>query len=264
MPGWALLRAASMSSAGPFPFPFPSDARRAFGSDEAALRFATAAQLQPDARVLMLGCGPGNTGLVLVRERGATLVAADPEASALDALRELARLEGLEMRLQTRRVDLTQLPFEEGSFDAVWVPGRVPFRLEDALRRLRPLLAPRGRLGLTYPARVGRQVRREAIESWQTRLGEALRSPRDLLMVLEQAGFEPESAEALSDRELDAVYNDLEHSLEGASAEVAATLRAEAAAHRAHAGAPACVTYAFLTGRRREPGEKPPVARDRG
>ena len=253
-----------MTSAGPFPFPFPSDARRAFASDEAALRFATAAQLQPDARVLLLGCGPGNTGLALARERGATLVCADPDGAALDALRELAKLEGLEGRVQTRRVDLGELPFAEGSFDAVWIPGRVPYRLEDALRRLRPLLAPRGRLGLTYPARVGRQVRRESIEGWQARLGEALRSPRDLLMELERAGFEPESAEALSDRELDAVYNDLEHSLENASGEAAATLRAEAALHGGHAGAAACVTYAFLTGRRKEPGEKPPVARDRG
>jgi hypothetical protein len=82
--------------------------------------------------------------------------------------------------------------------------------------------------------------------------------------VLEAAGFEPESAESLHDTELDALYRDIEAGLAASPVgPQAAGLREELALHRESNGK-ASVSYAFVVGRRKEPGEKPPASRDRG
>jgi SAM-dependent methyltransferase len=252
-----------MSSAGPFPLYFPGDARRAFGSDEATRRFARVAQLEPGSRVLVLGCGPNTAAVLLARDMGCSVVAADTEDANLTAVRERVRALGLGDRVETRRVDLDRLSFPEGEFDAVLVQGRVYFPLETALKSLRRFLAPQGRIGLTYPARVGRYTAKSALEFWEKRLGAAPLLPREMLLALEATGYEPESAETLTDLELDNLYRDLEPRLASAPPEQAEVLRQEIALHREQNGK-AGVSYAFIVGRRREPGEKPPASRDRG
>ncbi len=74
-----------MSPAGPFPLYYPGDARRAFGSDEATRRFARVAQLEPGSRVLVLGCGPNTAAVLLARDLGCSVVAADTEEANLTA-----------------------------------------------------------------------------------------------------------------------------------------------------------------------------------
>jgi hypothetical protein len=69
--------------------------------------------------------------------------------------------------------------------------------------------------------------------------------------------------ESLTELELDNLYRDLEPRLQSAPAQDAAVVREEIAVHREHNGK-AGVSYAFLIGRRKEPGEKPPASRDRG
>ena len=69
--------------------------------------------------------------------------------------------------------------------------------------------------------------------------------------------------ETLDPVELDSLYRELEPHLELAPASVAHWLRAEVALHLTH-GASTGVSYALVTGRRKEAGERPPVVRDRG
>jgi SAM-dependent methyltransferase len=236
-----------MSPAGPFPLYYPGDARRAFGSDEATRRFARVAQLEPGSRVLVLGCGPNTAAVLLARDMGCSVVAADTEDANLTGV----------------RVDLDRLSFPENEFDGVLVQGRVYFPLEASLKSLRRFLAPQGRLGLTYPAKVGRFTAKSALEFWEKRLGAPLLLPRELLLALEAAGYEPESSETLTDMELDHLYREVEQRLGSASAEQAEAMRQEISLHREQNGK-AGVSYAFIVGRRREPGEKPPASRDRG
>jgi SAM-dependent methyltransferase len=252
-----------MSSAGPFPLYYPGDARRAFGSDEATRRFARVAQLEPGSRVLVLGVGPNTAAVLLARDMGCSVVAADTEDALLAGVRERVRALGLGDRVETRRVDLDRLSFPEGEFDAVLVQGRVFFPLEKTLQSLRRFLAPQGRIGLTFPARVGRFTAKAVLEFWEKRLGAPPVLPREMLLALEAAGYEPESAESLTDLELDNLYRDVESRLEAVPAEQAEVMRQEIALHREQNGK-AGVSYAFIIGRRREPGEKPPASRDRG
>jgi cyclopropane fatty-acyl-phospholipid synthase-like methyltransferase len=252
-----------MSPAGPFPLYYPGDARRAFGSDEATRRFARVAQLEPGSHVLVLGCGPSSAPVLLARDLGCSVVAADPEEALLTLVRERVRALGLGDRVETRRVDLDKLGFPEEEFDAILVQGRVFFSFGTSLDSLRRILAQRGRIGLTFPARVGRYTGKQALEFWERRLDTQPLLPRELLLEMEAHGFEPESVETLTDLEMDALYRDVETRLEGAPADAAALMRQEIALHREQNGK-AGVSYAFVIGRRKEPGEKPPASRDRG
>ncbi|MCY1077417.1 SAM-dependent methyltransferase [Archangium lansingense] len=253
-----------MSPAESFPLYFPGDARRPFSSEVATRRFAKVAQLEEGGRVLELGCGPsGPASVVLAQEFGCSVVAADADETMLIHMRDRVRSLGLDGRVDVRRVDLRKPVFREGEFDAILCQGRMFMALPDAFGTLRPLLAHQGRLGITYPVRVGRVTPRAVLEFWERRLGAPLLLPRELLQHLALAGFEPESVESLQDAELDAFYRELEPLLAKASAEQSVWLREEMALHRENNGK-ATSSYAFAVGRRREPGEKPPATRDRG
>jgi len=253
-----------MSPAEPFPLYHPADARRAFGSDDVTRRFAKVAQLEPGSNVLVLGCGAdGAAALLLARELGCSVVAADADADVVAAVRERVRNQGLADRIETRGVDLDSLGLPEGAFHAILVQGRVLYPLRDSLARLRGLLAKRGRVGLTFPARVVRVLPKAAQAFWERRVGGPLLHPGELLQALEASGYEPESSETLSDVELDDYYREVEANLRPTSGPRAASLREELSLHRENNGK-AAVSYAFFVGRRKEQGEKPPASRDRG
>jgi SAM-dependent methyltransferase len=252
-----------MSVAEPFPLYFPGDARRPFGTEVATRRFAKVAQLEEGGRVLELGCGPSSfAGVVLAQEFGCSVVAADWNEAMLSRMRERVHSLALDGRIEVRRIELRQLTFREGEFDAILCQGVVLMALSDALRSLRPFLATHGRLGITYPVRVGRVTPRAVLEFWERRLGAALLLPRELLHQLSLAGYEPESIESLQDTELDTLYREVLPHLEQAPAGSADWLKEEMALHQESGTSTS--SYAFAVGRRREPGEKPPASRDRG
>ncbi|MFB1484107.1 cyclopropane-fatty-acyl-phospholipid synthase family protein [Corallococcus sp. RDP092CA] len=253
-----------MSPAEHFPLYHPPGAQRAFGSDDATRRFAKVAQLEPGSRVLVLGCGPdGGAAMLLAQELKCSVVAVDVDEALVSPVRERVRAQGLSDRVEVRRVAPDALGLLDGPFHGILVPGRVQYPLDVSLRVFRPLLGKRGRVGFTFPARVGRFTPKSVLDFWENRLGAPLLLPRELLQALEAAGFEPESVESLHDTELDAFYKELEAHLPEGDAPESAALREELALHREHNQRPG-VSYAFAVGRRKEPGEKPPASRDRG
>jgi ubiquinone/menaquinone biosynthesis C-methylase UbiE len=252
-----------MSPAGSFPLNYPGDARRAFGSDELTRRFARVAQLEPGSRVLVLGGSPVHAAVLLARDLGCSVVAADTEEGPLSPVRERVRALSLGDRVDVRRIDLGQPGFPEGEFDAVLIQGRVFSPLTHSLRSLRRVLSLRGRLGMIFPSRVGRFLPKASTEFWEKRLGAPLLLPRELLLAMESEGYEPESVETLPESDLDGVYQDVEAHLEGLPEAEVQVLRQEIALHREQHGKPG-VSLSFFIGRRKEPGEKPPASRDRG
>lgn len=247
----------------PFPLFFPLDARRAFANEELVRRIARASRWSSGARILDLGAGAAS--VLLAREFNCTVVAADSDPAVLDLLRERAKGHSATERIEVRQVEFAELPFTDGEFHGILALGRVPLPLSVATRTLRAYLAPKGRLVLTYPVKVGRFPLKIATDFWEQKLGEPLLSPREALQVLEGAGFEPEGIETMSDPELDDFYRDLEAVLakESANPSAVKALRDEIDLHRSQGGK-ASVSLALLTGRRKEPGEKPPPARDSG
>ena len=72
--------------------------------------------IAPGARVLDVACGTGNTAIPLAR-RGAVVTGVDIAANLLVQARERAEAEGLKVAFEEG--DAEQLPYAEGTFDAV-------------------------------------------------------------------------------------------------------------------------------------------------
>jgi SAM-dependent methyltransferase len=111
----------------------------ATGPDARELTFDAIVQGDP-ARVLEVGCGPGELSARLQTELGATVVALDTS----DRMVELARERGVDARVG----DVQALPFGDAEFDCVvaaWMLYHVP-DVPLALRELARVLEPGGRL----------------------------------------------------------------------------------------------------------------------
>ena len=83
------------------------------GSAEAFSRRLT---IPPGARVLDVACGTGNTAIPLARQ-GAVVTGVDIAPNLLVQARERSRAEGLQVNFDEG--DAEQLPYPDGSFDAV-------------------------------------------------------------------------------------------------------------------------------------------------
>ena len=234
------------------------DVLRPFATEDVLRRVIRLAELTRDSRVLELGCGVGTSSLFLARELGWEIVAADVDDTALRTLRERVEAENLAGHVDIQRVELHKLPFLPGAFDAVLMLARDVLPITEVLAKLRPCLATRGKLCVSYPVKVGRAPDAAQLALWEKKLGEPLRLPRELLGLMEKGGFEPEWVESLSDVELEELYQ----SADGTPA-LTGFVAEEASIFRAQAGL-SSVTWAIGMGRRKEPGEKPPVSRDRG
>ena len=247
-----------------FPFYFPADARRLYSHESVLRRIAKVARWAENARILELFAS--HAGHVLARDIGAQVLALDSDAKVLEQLTAKAKSHGLLGRYATKVTSWERVDAPEGTFDGIILLGRVAMPLAAAAAQLRKYLAPKGRLALTYPVKVGRAPVGPSLDFWEGRLGEPLRIPRDAMMTLEAAGFEPESSETLADTDLDDYYRDLEAVVarlpKGREADVA-KLKEEIDVHR-NRGGRVHVSTALFVARRKEPGEKPPATRDRG
>lgn len=101
-------------------------------------------------RVLDLGCGTGGSSLVLAEQTGAHVTAVDLYEPFLDRLRARAETLGLGGRITTVAADMADGSALGSGFDLIWAEGAAySIGFENALRRWRPLLRPRGCLVAT-------------------------------------------------------------------------------------------------------------------
>jgi ubiquinone/menaquinone biosynthesis C-methylase UbiE len=246
------------------PLYFSGDARLGLGR-HSLRRMALIARLGNGSKVLDLGCGSGSASILLAKDFGCSVVAADDDGAALATLASRARSESLSPRVETLKIDFAQLTFADGEFNLVIAPAVSVYSFPEAARKLRRYLAPRGRLLICHPVRVGHQGSSVLAKYWEQKLGGPLQLPRELLQVFEHAGYEPEALEALSEAELVEVYRGLEQkqAKRAKDKQVPGNLAEELELYRAQNGR-SSVTFVCAVGRRRAPGEKPPAARERG
>ena len=118
-------------------------------------RLATAALLDlahvgADDRVLDAGTGIGGTARMIAAERGARVTAVDLASEYCDVATWLNDAVGLGDKIEVLAADVTELPFDDASFDVV-VSQHVQMNVADKRRlyaEARRVLAPGGRLAL--------------------------------------------------------------------------------------------------------------------
>lgn len=139
------------------------------GSDETtreALR--RLGPLPASPRVLDLGCGPGRQTLVLARELGVPITAADFHAPYLAQLESSAAEQGLGHLVRTRQADFGALDDPPGSYDLLWSEGAIYILgWAEGLRRWRPLLRAGGRLAATEATWLTDSPPAEAAAFWR-------------------------------------------------------------------------------------------------
>jgi SAM-dependent methyltransferase len=125
------------------------------GSDASTRRaFALIEGLLPASpRILDIGCGPGMQTLELARLSDGPIVAVDNHQPFLDTLAESARAEGLPDRLEIVNASMTDLPFEDESFDLIWCEGAIfIIGFAEGFRQWKRLLKPGGVIAVTEAA----------------------------------------------------------------------------------------------------------------
>ena len=100
--------------------------------------------------ILEIGCGKGLSTKVLAQYSEASITAVDNEQSALDRLTQRFDQLSISNRLNTVNASMTELPFDDGSFDLIWSEGSAYIMgVENALDQWKRLLSAQGHLVLS-------------------------------------------------------------------------------------------------------------------
>jgi hypothetical protein len=218
-----------------------------FTTESVLGRLSRRVELDEGSRVLEYGVQGRSGAVLLARECGCRITVTHPSGEVLERVRLEAEGAGVLGRLSLiESTEPASLP--EMAFDLVLCAGRAA-PLGPLATLLRRVLVPsRGRLAAVVAARVG--VATRDLGAWERALGAALRTPQAELAELSRSGFEPDWAEALSETQLVELYG-------------ARAAPAEEEAALVQSG-PAGVSFVLVVGRRQEPSEAPPPARERG
>ncbi|MGF1695739.1 methyltransferase domain-containing protein [Vibrio lamellibrachiae] len=102
---------------------------------------------KPPRSILEIGCGNGSATTVLANQCDAPITAVDNEESALLRLNNTLANEKLTERVTPVCASMTELPFDNASFDLIWAEGSAYIMgTPNALKQWRPLLKDDGML----------------------------------------------------------------------------------------------------------------------
>lgn len=161
----------------------PAVTRRAFGQIPSVPR---------GARILDIGCGPGQQTLELARlvqPCGGAVTAVDLYGVYLDELRRAADAAGLD-NITCRTGDMRDLPFDDGAFDILWCEAAVYIMgFENALTGWKRLLKPGGALAVSEIAWLTGDIPAEVHAFW-TKEYPAMQSLDGNLRIIRRCGWD--------------------------------------------------------------------------
>lgn len=119
-------------------------------------------------RVLEVGCGKGNSTIVLAKLSNAKIIATDNEQSALDQLEDKVTQNNLNERVSTQCMSMTELDFGSQKFDLIWAEASAYIMgIENALSKWKELLIDNGILVFSDLVWLTDNPSQDAIEHWK-------------------------------------------------------------------------------------------------
>jgi SAM-dependent methyltransferase len=154
-------------------------------------RLASIAGIAQGARVLDVGGGLGGPARTLAADLGCTVTVLDLAASYVEAGRTLTALAGLQDRVSHVIGDALELPFDDGSFDAVWTQNSgMNIAAKEALYAgVRRVLRPGGILAMQEPVAGPAEPRVYPLMWASGPEHDHVRTAQALRAVVEAAGF---------------------------------------------------------------------------
>lgn len=141
--------------------------------------------------VLDVGCGTGKTACFLVSNYGCRVIAVDINGLMIQRGKERAEREELDDSIEFGLADASNLPFEEGRFDAVIVESVTAF-VEDKLKAVREYVRvakPGGYIGLNETTWIEGSPPAELREYIFRTTGARPETPESWMSMLDSAGL---------------------------------------------------------------------------
>ncbi len=214
----------------------------------------------------VLELGGSQLGLNLAAESGCYVVCVDVDPQRLRSLFARAQQSDLASHWEGEEIEpASWVPPSDEEFQAVLACGGAWAPFAQLASHVRGWLTPNGFLCISSPLRVsnGQGEGSPLLKYWEGVLGGPVPGAAEGLRVLQQAGYEPETAESWGPEELAQHYQQLEQFLEQEKGGWTAELRKELEVFKANSDNPS-VTFGHWVARRHDPGAKPLRSRSRG
>jgi SAM-dependent methyltransferase len=150
-------------------FSIHTDLPREGPGDRASTRraFSLLSPLASAARILDVGCGPGQQTIDLAALHRGSIVALDTHRPYLDALHARCVAAGVAHRVSRLRASMLAVPLAGRSVDVIWAEGSIYIvGFERGLREWRPLLKPGGCVAATHLSWLSSDIPAEPRAFW--------------------------------------------------------------------------------------------------
>jgi ubiquinone/menaquinone biosynthesis C-methylase UbiE len=151
--------------------------------------------------ILDIGCGPGKQTIDLLKISNANIRAIDNHQPFLDTIQNKIKHESIGDRLQVFNMDMSNLDFQNESFDVIWSEGAIyNIGFKNGLLSWMKLLKSRGYIAVTEATWLKENPPPYLLDFWNTAYP-AIQSINDNLEIIKKSGYKrvdhfilPESA----------------------------------------------------------------------
>lgn len=141
-------------------------------------------------KILDIGCGKGAATTVLAKNTTAIITAVDNEQSALTALSSRLENDEVSSRVTTVCASMTELDFDEASFDLIWSEGSAYIMgVINALTQWKPLLKKNGFLVMSDLVWLTDSPSEETAEFWHKEYPD-IQTVSTRIAQMKKAGYE--------------------------------------------------------------------------